>query len=580
MFSHPSLNKKLITPTVLNDQSNGSLSSNSIFKADIQGAILTKEAAYAWAALVHNARHSSEIYLGAVSSYRTYEEQLNLVSRLSATPSTEDLAATPGLSNHGLGLAIDVGSMIGSYISPSNLQILLNVQHPSWQWLSNNLEEFGFGFEYNDQPWHIVYQAGDVRTKKVQYFLDSVKWSRTEYQRGYFAFDSFITSRYLTTNDIKYMQSVLLFGKRFSSSALAINGIFDQITKDCLKKLQDYYGLAANGIPDKNTWYAVSHEAVGMTGKNIWPKKKITIYINDIDKPVSKLIPNVKPAVSQVDWTQITGVTSSTFQHTAQEMQKAYRKIADHPNMWATKKVVWGKRYGYTYEKNKKSVANPENVYKVLYSNASCPWSPFAKIKMRQLTDPSTGQNYTNHRTFMFPALLNFLWIAMEVGFIFDFYNGSTGSKAPGVNGSHQIGVAIDFARIGHVNYNGAFPWDATYADDRARSIRSIPLEYRGITVDPETGKKNIDGYNLRASYIDILSMLKTLSLSLPEAVRPYAMGSPLYEEECKQLGLSPFIYKDVNPNHIHIDFTNGLRGVSLSKDYNRFGLLLPDLIS
>ena len=76
-------------------------------------------------------------------------------------------AATPGSSNHGLGLAIDtaydhdlsdgIGSDDATYIKG----------HPGWPWLLDNAHRFGFAWELQSEPWHINYVAGDSLPQAV-----------------------------------------------------------------------------------------------------------------------------------------------------------------------------------------------------------------------------------------------------------------------------------------------------------------------------------------------------------------------------------------------------------------------------
>lgn len=570
MFSHPTLSKAVLLPNLLADEKNGELSSKVLLP--VSNSSLYKEALYAWSALTHYARHSAEIFLGGISFYRTKFEQLGM----------SDI----GNTYHGLGLAIDVGKMNGSFISPNNLTLLDDPSDENWIWLSQNLEPFGFGFEHNDQPWHIVYKAGDTRPRKVQYFISSVNWSKIIYSKAQFASLAFTSNKSIAnSNHIKYLQSVLLLGNRFSSTGLSITGMFDSLTSESVKLLQSYYGLNDDGIVSESIWHAVNHEAIGMIGKTIWPRKKIEIYLSKVQKPTSITVPNVKPPTGLVDWTEVTNVTSTTFINTPEQMFYAYRKVFNHPNMWATRQdEVWGKRYGYTWIREART-GHPPFVYRDMITRACCGWSEKANLKLKNFINPSTGKSYGTGRTFMYPSLLNFLWMSMEYGFIWDGYGGSTGAKKAGTDGPHQRGVAIDFSKIGHVDYNGCFAWDDKYKDFRGYYWRSFPFKLRKdengqpLNINVEKGRKEVDGYNLKETYIELLRRLKTFALSLPPGVRPWGFGSPVWQGDCEQLGLFPYIYEDSNPHHIHIDLSNGQRGVGgWSTAYNKYGILLPEL--
>lgn len=63
------------------------------------------------------------------------------------------MAAVPGTSNHGLGLAIDLA--IGN--SPAQAT---SITLPIMQWLAANELNYGFSHESQSEPWHVRYYAG------------------------------------------------------------------------------------------------------------------------------------------------------------------------------------------------------------------------------------------------------------------------------------------------------------------------------------------------------------------------------------------------------------------------------------
>ena len=94
------------------------------------------------------------------------------------TPAT---AAVPGTSNHGLGIALDIGIWNGSKVVGITSNKLL------WAWLSapnmvdgawrigtgSNVESFGLSWELQSEPWHIRLVTGDEPTRRV---LDTEAW--------------------------------------------------------------------------------------------------------------------------------------------------------------------------------------------------------------------------------------------------------------------------------------------------------------------------------------------------------------------------------------------------------------------
>jgi peptidoglycan hydrolase-like protein with peptidoglycan-binding domain len=115
------------------------------------------------------------ITLGATGTYRSYDQQANLFKqRYTTSPGTGRkktwkgvnywkkpkvaAAATPGRSNHGLGLAADLKAPL---------------QHKQWltdkelSWLASNGPSFGFWNTVESESWHWTYCLGDRVPKAV-----------------------------------------------------------------------------------------------------------------------------------------------------------------------------------------------------------------------------------------------------------------------------------------------------------------------------------------------------------------------------------------------------------------------------
>lgn len=106
--------------------------------------------------------------LAITSSYRTYEEQVALKA------SKPGLAATPGTSNHGWGLAVDLSGGVQTWGSPEHNWLRANANafgwyHPAWAQYYGSLPE----------PWHWEY-AGAVASGN----LDQNRTMTTELLRG------------------------------------------------------------------------------------------------------------------------------------------------------------------------------------------------------------------------------------------------------------------------------------------------------------------------------------------------------------------------------------------------------------
>jgi LAS superfamily LD-carboxypeptidase LdcB len=173
-------------PSDLTGVSNGKLPSNLLVA--VQGGKLHHLAARAFNALaMHAYAHAHNMGLTHTHGglYRTYAQQETLFRsrydpkgtgggcktwngvKWCKKDSKFATVATPGTSNHGWGLAIDMAwdSDHSDGIGPDDAQYIKS--HPGWQWILDNAERFGFSWELQSEPWHIRYVAGDNVPKVV-----------------------------------------------------------------------------------------------------------------------------------------------------------------------------------------------------------------------------------------------------------------------------------------------------------------------------------------------------------------------------------------------------------------------------
>ena len=128
---------------------NGTLDPNTLVRIGTQKngspALLKKEAAESYLAMVASAKADG---IGWVinDSYRTFKQQQDIRIEVGTS-----LSATPGKSNHGCGLAVDLGVQI--------------YNKPPYYWLAKNASKFGFKRIQSGQPesWHWEYT---LRTTK------------------------------------------------------------------------------------------------------------------------------------------------------------------------------------------------------------------------------------------------------------------------------------------------------------------------------------------------------------------------------------------------------------------------------
>lgn len=119
------------------------------YDRDLNGpALAHPEPAAAIGVLLRQAAEDGFGDLGIGLSYRTYAMQLEKYDNYKGpdgrigTADDGNLAANPGTSNHGWGVAFDMNW--GRYAS--------------WLWLRNNAARYGFIFDVPGENWHITYQ--------------------------------------------------------------------------------------------------------------------------------------------------------------------------------------------------------------------------------------------------------------------------------------------------------------------------------------------------------------------------------------------------------------------------------------
>ena len=137
-------------PTTPVDGANGRLS-DSMLESIGSGHKLRPEAAKAYQAMVDAARKDG-ISWSVTDSYRDYDTQVRLANE-KGLYSQGGLAARPGTSNHGWGLAVDLGGGANVLNSKEN------------QWLQQNAPRFGFSHlpgegGLHKEPWHWEFKGG------------------------------------------------------------------------------------------------------------------------------------------------------------------------------------------------------------------------------------------------------------------------------------------------------------------------------------------------------------------------------------------------------------------------------------
>jgi len=172
--------KKVTPPSCLTGQKNGQLNSTLLVECGIGKFTMVQPAARAMRAMVAAAT-AAGYRVWATGTYRTYQQQVDLFNSRYTSKALVDrptkvwngvkhwqlprtaMAAVPGTSNHGLGLACDLAlkNSKGETVSVTQQFVV---------WLVKNAATYGYSFEAQSENWHVRYFAGDKMTPAVLAF--------------------------------------------------------------------------------------------------------------------------------------------------------------------------------------------------------------------------------------------------------------------------------------------------------------------------------------------------------------------------------------------------------------------------
>ncbi len=127
-------------PTELAAYGNGKIPSNALEKVGTTGHKLWAPAAESLTRMLADAKKDG-VKIGITDSYRSYAEQVD-VARRKGLYSQGGLAAKPGTSDHGWGMAVD-----------------LDLNNKAQAWMRANGEKYGFEEDTPREPWHWGYKV-------------------------------------------------------------------------------------------------------------------------------------------------------------------------------------------------------------------------------------------------------------------------------------------------------------------------------------------------------------------------------------------------------------------------------------
>lgn len=127
-------------PAELRSYGNGKIPAGALSEIGVGSHRMYGPAAESFKRMMADAK-SAGVNIGVTDSYRSYEQQVDLAER-KGLYSQGGLAATPGTSNHGWGLSLD-----------------LDLNSEAQAWMRANGERYGFAEDVPREPWHWTYRA-------------------------------------------------------------------------------------------------------------------------------------------------------------------------------------------------------------------------------------------------------------------------------------------------------------------------------------------------------------------------------------------------------------------------------------
>lgn len=286
---------KVSLPSNLRGVSNGNLPNELLVAVSFpgrNGARLHYQAARSWYALADACQKATGATLTVTSSadaYRSFDFQLTaLLTRyypvsyatylLTAKSKRRAYSyggnkywklrdgmspvATPGTSNHGLGIAIDVGVLLGS---GNVVGIYGSI---AWEWFYANVQKYGFSWEEQTEPWHIRLVTGDATPAIVVNFEhggSSVPspipvFNPQAGQVGLWPLANKPNIGPGSQGDVvAYLQSVIYYK---AGGGITIDGNYGPATAQRVKDLQGWFHATVDGWVGPETWHLIDTLAV------------------------------------------------------------------------------------------------------------------------------------------------------------------------------------------------------------------------------------------------------------------------------------------------------------------------------
>ena len=275
-------------PAALKGQPNGKVPVELLVPCGLRNFLMIEPAAGAMRAMVAAATGDG-VTLSATGTWRSYDQQKAMFLDRYSTTNTGGktkvwegrtywqkpnvaMAAAPGTSNHGLGLAVDLSDSPSAPICPASLG-----------WLAEHGPSFGFWNTVQSEAWHWTYCLGDDLPKSVTIpaaapataTASAVRFAQPApiAQSAPMAQSASVDWQAIAATDAK-MTAVLFPGELVQGAKgeavcavqwklvavgheVKVDGDFGKKTAAAVVGFQTMHGLTADGRVGKMTWTAL-----------------------------------------------------------------------------------------------------------------------------------------------------------------------------------------------------------------------------------------------------------------------------------------------------------------------------------
>jgi Putative peptidoglycan binding domain/D-alanyl-D-alanine carboxypeptidase/LysM domain len=256
-------------PSVVRKFGNGRLPSSLLQPCGLRNFVMVEPAAGAMRAMVAAAAGDG-VTISATGTWRSFDQQRQLFESRYVTRNTGGrtkvwngttywqlpntaMAATPGTSNHGFGVAADLSNSPTAPIAGATLS-----------WMAEHGPSFGFWNTVRSEAWHWSYCLGDevpdgVPTPAHTAFVDDdVDWSAAAASGE---LDAVVPESEILPGDRGEATAAVQWRLRKAGHDVVVDGDFGPQTEAAVRAFQQAHGLTIDGRVGPSTWSALRAQA-------------------------------------------------------------------------------------------------------------------------------------------------------------------------------------------------------------------------------------------------------------------------------------------------------------------------------